>query len=90
MKSLEEFYHERKKRAVFEFSRAISTHHALFELHPELRQAANRALEIFPVPDIAGLVADQTKAYRRARWRSSIATRVLISASISTKRVPAL
>jgi hypothetical protein len=55
MRSLEEFFNEHNKRAFRDLALTSAKHQSLFKLHPELRQAANRGLEIFPVPEIAKL-----------------------------------
>ncbi len=55
MRSLEELFPERNTRALADRALTSATRQPRFELHPELRQAANRGFEIFPVPEIARL-----------------------------------
>ena len=55
MRSLEEFFSEHNKRAFRDLALTSVKHQSRFKLHPELHQAANRGLEIFPVPEIAKL-----------------------------------
>lgn len=55
MRSLEEFFRERNRRTFPGLALNAKANHARFELHPDLRQAANRGLRIFPVTEIAKL-----------------------------------
>lgn len=61
MRSLEEFFSERNTQALADRALTSATHQSRFELHPELRQAANRGFEIFPVPEIARLAGQQER-----------------------------
>jgi len=55
MRSLEEFFRERNRRTFPGLALNAKANHARFELHPDLRQAVNRGLRIFPVTEIAKL-----------------------------------
>ena len=55
MRSLEDFFNEHNKRDLRGVALTSARREPHFELHLELRQAANRGLEIFPVPKIAKL-----------------------------------
>ena len=55
MRSLEEFFNEHNKRDFRGLAQTSASRQSRFELHPELRQAANRGLAIFPVPESARL-----------------------------------
>ena len=55
MRSLEEFFHDQSKRAVHDHALPSPATKPRFELYPELRQAANRGFDVFPVPEIARL-----------------------------------
>jgi hypothetical protein len=55
MRSLEEFFRERNRRTFPGLAHNVKANQPRLELHPELRQAANRGLLIFPVPEIAKL-----------------------------------
>ena len=55
MRSLEDFFNEHNKRDFRGLALTFARRQPLFELHLELRQAANRGLKVFPVPEIAKL-----------------------------------
>ncbi len=55
MRSLDDFFNEHNKRDFRGLAQTSATRRSRFELHPELRQAANRGLAIFPVPESARL-----------------------------------
>lgn len=55
MRSLEEYFHDQHKHPFHNPARTSAVDMSRSELHSELRQAANRGFEIFPVPEIAKL-----------------------------------
>ena len=55
MRSLEEFFREGNRRTVPGRALNAKANQARFELHPDLHQAANRGLRIFPATEIAKL-----------------------------------
>jgi len=55
MRSLEDFFNEHNKPDLRGVAFNSARRQPHFELHLELRQAANRGLEVFPVPEIARL-----------------------------------
>jgi hypothetical protein len=61
MRSLEEFFNEHNKRDFRGLALTSAKRKPVFELHLELRQAANRGLEVFPIPEIAKLAGQQDR-----------------------------
>jgi hypothetical protein len=53
MKSPEEFFSERKLRISLDEAFTSPRGKSVLTLHPEVRQAASRGLEIFPIPEFA-------------------------------------